>query len=269
MKENKMEYNDVYKKLKEKQQIAFIPFTMLGFPDYDTSLEVIKTIIDNGADILELGLPFSDPVADGPIIQEANNIALENGINTEKCFELIADIREYSEIPIGLLVYGNLVYSYGTEQFYQKLGELKINSILIPDVPFEEMDEFLEIGNQYGVQSVFIITPITPENRMNDIIVKTNGFIYMMSRLGVTGTHKSASTDLSSIIQQVKSKTSVSINVGFGISQPEHVTNLKKIGADGAIIGSAIIKLIKNNIDDKDSLIYKLTDYLKSIVNCK
>lgn len=260
-----MEYREVYTKLKEQNKIAFIPFTMLGFPDYDTSLEIIKTIIDNGADILELGFPFSDPVADGPTIQEANNISLGNGINTEKCFQLLSDIRKYSDIPIGLLVYANLIYSYGIENFYKKLGELKINSILIPDTAIEESEEFLQAGKKYGIQSVFIVTPITPLDRIEKIIEKTTGFIYMMSRLGVTGTHKSANANLTDMIKKVKDKTDTPINVGFGISQPEHIEKLKAQKADGAIVGSAIIQLIINNISDKNILKDELINYLKSI----
>jgi tryptophan synthase alpha chain len=207
-----MKYSEVYQKLKQNQKIAFIPFTMLGFPDFDRSLSIIKSIIDNGADILELGLPFSDPVADGPIIQEANTVALNHGINTESCLKLLKKIREYSDIPLGLLVYGNLIYSYGIEKFYKTLGEMNINSVLIPDVPVEEIDEFLEEGKKNHVESVFIITPITPQDRMKKIITKTSGFIYLMSRLGVTGTHQQARRDLATVIAKIKSMTSLPVN---------------------------------------------------------
>ena len=262
-----MKYSDVYNRLKSDGKIAFVPFTMLGFPNYDMSLEIIKTIIDNGADILELGFPFSDPVADGPIIQEANTITLQNGFNTEKCFQLLSDIRKYSNIPIGLLVYGNLIYSYGIEKFYKRLHDLEINSILIPDIPPEECDDYLAAGNRNRVESVFIITPITPDNRLDMILERTSGFIYLISRLGVTGTHKSADQDLKAIVNKIKARTSLPINVGFGISKPDHITTLKELQADGAIIGSAIIKLIKRNINDSIKLKTDLIDYITTI--CK
>ncbi|MFP4546849.1 MAG: tryptophan synthase subunit alpha [Fidelibacterota bacterium] len=264
-----MNYNEVYDRLKTQGKIAFVPFTMLGFPNYAVSLEIIKTIIDNGADILELGLPFSDPVADGPVIQEANTITLANGFNTEKCFQLLADIRQYSKIPIGLLVYGNLIYHYGIEKFYKRLGDLKINSVLIPDIPPEECDDYLAAGRRNNVESVFIITPITPEKRLNLILEKTTGFIYLISRLGVTGTHKSADNHLKSIITKIQDKTNLPINVGFGISTPEHLKNLKKLSVDGGIIGSAIIKIINKNMSHPQKLSRDLTHYLKTITAAK
>jgi len=264
-----MNYKEVYAKLKKEGKIAFIPFTILGFPNYDTSLEIVNTMIDNGADVLELGFPFSDPVADGPIIQEANNITLEQGINTESCFQLLAEIRKISDIPIGLLIYANLIYAYGVEEFYAKLGELKINSVLIPDIPPEESDEYNQIAAKYGVQTVFIVTPITPEERIEKICKITTGFIYLISRLGVTGTHKSAKVDLKSTIQQIKKISDIPVNVGFGISKPEHLTNLKATGADGGIIGSAIIKLIQKYQDDLHEMKEELSAYLLSIAPVK
>jgi len=264
-----MNYNEVYANLKKEGKIAFVPFTILGFPNYDTSLEIIKTMIENGADILELGLPFSDPVADGPIIQKANNITLNNGINTESCFQLLEDIRKVSNIPIGLLIYANLIYSYGVEKFYAKLSELKINSVLIPDIPPEESEEYNQVAAKYGVKTVFIITPITPKDRMKKICDMTTGFIYLISRMGITGTHQSASTDLKSTIQQIKEFSNIPINVGFGISQPEHFINLKSVGADGGIIGSAIIKLIQKYQGNLKELKLRLSEYLLSICEVK
>ncbi len=264
-----MNYNEVYDRLKAEEKIAFVPFTILGFPNYEMSLKIIKTIIDNGADILELGFPFSDPVADGPIIQEANTITLANEFNTEKCFQLLAEIRQYSKIPIGLLVYGNLIYSYGIERFYKRLKDLEINSILIPDIPPEEADKYLMAGEKYAIKSVFIVTSITPDDRLKVILKKTTGFIYLISRLGVTGTHKSSSTDLEMVIHKIKDKTGLPVNVGFGISKPEHLQNLKKNGAEGAIIGSAIIKIINANINDLPRITHDLTCYLKAITAAK
>ncbi len=264
-----MNYDEVYDRLKTQGKIAFVPFTMLGFPNYEMSLEIIKTIIDNGADILELGFPFSDPVADGPVIQEANTITLANGFNTEKCFRLLADIRQYSKIPIGLLVYGNLIYHYGIEKFYNRLQELKINSVLIPDIPPEECDDYLAAGQRNNVKSVFIITPITPQKRLDLILEKTTGFIYLISRLGVTGTHKSADNDLKSIITQIQDKTNLPVNVGFGISTPGHLQQLKKLGVNGGIIGSAIIKIINKNKEHSKNLVRDLSHYLKTITAAK
>ncbi len=264
-----MNYKKVYENLKNDGKIAFVPFTMLGFPTYEMSLEIIKTIIDNGADILELGFPFSDPVADGPIIQEANTITLERGFNTEKCFQLLSDIRKYSNIPIGLLVYGNLIYSYGIEKFYKRLHDLEINSVLLPDIPPEECDDYLAAGNRNRVESVFIITPITPENRLNLILKRTSGFIYLISRLGVTGTHKSADQHLKAIVNKIKARSSLPINVGFGISQPAHVKKLKKIQSDGFIIGSAIIKIIINEINNMNKIKDNITNYFAEICRSK
>ncbi|MBN2280856.1 MAG: tryptophan synthase subunit alpha [Candidatus Marinimicrobia bacterium] len=260
-----MNYHNVYINLKKEGKIAFLPFTILGFPNFETSLSVIQTLIENGADILELGFPFSDPVADGPIIQEANNIALHNNINTEKCLTILEKIRKFSPIPIGLLVYANLVFTYGTENFYKRLQELKINSVLIPDIPPEESEEYRVIAQKYGIQTVFIITPVTPKERIDKICQMTTGFIYLVSRLGVTGTHEKARIDLAETIKTIRQVSNLPINVGFGISDPSHFKNLKQVHADGGIIGSAIIKQIQNSLSDIPKMQKELKNYLQQI----
>lgn len=260
-------YKQTFKKLKNNKEGALIPFTVVGDPDYDTSLKIVKTLIDSGADILELGIPFSDPIADGPTVQAADIRALKNGMNTDKVFDLIKQVRKYSDIPIGLLVYANLIFQRGINKFYHDASKAGVNSVLIADIPIEEADEYVKAARKHKVDTVFIISPLTSNERLKKINKKTKGFIYVVSRLGVTGARSSLESSTLSLIKRIRPFTKQPLCVGFGISKPEHVKSVIKAGADGAIVGSAIINLIAKNTKNKVKMLNQIGTYVRSMKN--
>lgn len=222
---------------------AFIPFITCGDPDLNTTKEVIKEMVANGADMIELGIPFSDPTAEGPVIQEANIRALSGGITTDTIFDFVADLRKEITIPLVFMTYANVVFSYDAEKFMSRCKEVGIDGIILPDLPFEEKEEFQDVCTKYDVSLISLIAP-TSENRIAMISREAEGFIYLVSSLGVTGTRSEIKTDLSSIVKVIRENTSVPCAIGFGISTPEQASKMADI-ADGAIIGSAIIKLLE------------------------
>jgi tryptophan synthase alpha chain len=232
-------------KLMFKKNI-FMPFVVLGDPTYNKSIKIIKNLINNGAGALELGFAFSDPIADGPVIQKANNRALENGITTSKSFEILKEIRNYSNIPISLMLSYNLVFKYGTEKFYKKCYELKIDAVLCPDVPIEESNNLMIYSKKFNISQIFLVSPTTTINRLKKIKKLCKGYVYLVSLLGTTGEKNTVNQKLPKLIKMVKKEVNLPIYVGFGISKPEHVKEVLNMGADGAICGSAICKLIEN-----------------------
>ncbi len=255
-----------YKELfSELNTAALIPFFVIGDPDFDTSLEIIKTAIDAGADILELGIAFSDPIADGPTIQKADIRAMDNGITVTKALELIKQIKQYKDIPIGLLMYYNLIYQYGTEKFFTDFHKAGVNSVLVADLSIVDSDEIIPAAQAAGMDTVFMVTPNTAEDRIKLIASKTTGFIYTVSLLGVTGSRDQLSDAVETMVAQLKSLTDVPICVGFGVSKPEHAATIASAGADGVIIGSRVIKIIEQNLDDKQNMLKELSDFLTSV----
>lgn len=239
---------------------AFIPFITCGDPDLETTKKIVKAAADNGADLIELGIPFSDPTAEGPVIQEANLRALSNGITTDDVFELVRDIRKEVFIPLVFMTYANVVYSYGTEKFLKTCSEIGIDGIILPDVPFEEKEEFAPVCEKYGVDFISMIAP-TSENRIAMIAKEAKGFLYTVSSLGVTGTRSSITTDLASIIDVVRKNSDIPAAIGFGISTPEQAAKMAAV-SDGAIVGSAIIKILAQY--GKDAPKY-VGEYVKSM----
>ena len=227
----------------------FMPFVVLGDPGYNESIAIIKTLIDNEAGALELGFAFSDPIADGPVIQKSNNIALSNGITTDKSFEILKEIRDYSNIPISLMLSYNLVFKYGIEKFYSNCEKLKINAVLCPDVPIEESSDLITNSKRFNINQIFLVSPNTTIKRMKKINTICSGYVYLVSLLGTTGEREQINQKLPELIKTVKQEIDLPVYVGFGISKPEHVKNVLEIGADGAICGSAICKLIQNSSD--------------------
>lgn len=226
-----------------KNGTAFIPFITCGDPDLLTTKETILEMVKNGADIIELGIPFSDPTAEGPTIQGANIRALENGITTDDIFEFVKDLRKEVSIPLLFMTYANVVFSYGATEFISKCQEVEINGIILPDLPFEEKDEFEPICKEYNVDLISLIAP-TSSNRISMIAKEATGFIYLVSSLGVTGARGNINTDLETIVQTIKAITDVPCAIGFGISTPEQAQKMGKI-ADGVIVGSAIITYLE------------------------
>ena len=225
---------------------AFIPFITCGDPDLDTTKEIVRSMAANGADLIELGIPFSDPTAEGPVIQEANLRALSGGVTTDKIFDMVRELRRDPVHPLTLpmvfMTYANVVFSYGADQFIKTCSEIGIDGLILPDLPFEEKEEFEEICQKYCVDLVSLIAP-TSENRIAMIASKAQGFIYIVSSLGVTGVRSEIKTDIASLVKLVRENSSVPCAVGFGISTPKQAAKMAGI-SDGAIVGSAIIKLV-------------------------
>ena len=258
-------YKQVFSELKEQNRTALIPFFVVGDPDFDTSLAVIKASIDAGADILELGIPFSDPIADGPTIQKADIRALRAGMNVAKALELIRQVKQHKDIPIGLLMYYNLVYQYGTEQFFNDFHEAGVNSVLIADLSIDDADEITGPAASVGLDTVFMVTPVTAPERMELVVSKTTGFIYTVSVLGVTGSREKLSDTVEGLVGKIKDLTGVPVCVGFGISTPEHAVAVAKAGADGVIIGSKIVGLIENNLGDTGKIVAEVSTFLAEV----
>ena len=221
---------------------AFIPFITCGDPDLATTAAVVRAAAENGADLIELGIPFSDPTAEGPVIQGANLRALSGGVTTDKIFDLVRDLWRDVTVPMVFMTYANVVFSYGAERFLSTCAEIGMDGLILPDLPYEEKEEFLPLCHTYGVALISLIAP-TSAGRIARIAREAEGFIYLVSSLGVTGTRSEITTDLSSIVQVIRENTSVPCAIGFGISTPEQAKTMAGL-SDGAIVGSAIIKLL-------------------------
>ena len=222
---------------------AFIPFITCGDPNLDTTKKIVRSMVESGADLIELGIPFSDPTAEGPVIQGANLRALSGGVTTDKIFDMVKELRQDLTVPMVFMTYANVVFSYDAEKFIRTCSEIGIDGLILPDLPFEEKGEFDDTCKKYGVDQISLIAP-TSENRVAMIAREAEGFIYIVSSLGVTGVRSEINTDIASLVKLVRENTSVPCAVGFGISTPEQAARMAGI-SDGAIVGSAIIKLIE------------------------
>ena len=239
---------------------AFIAFITCGDPDAETTVAAVHAAVENGADLIELGIPFSDPTAEGPVIQGANVRALSGGVTTDKVFDMVLNIRKNSSIPMVFMTYANVVFSYGTERFIKKAAEIGMDGLILPDVPFEEKEEFDTVCKKYGLDLISLIAP-TSHERIAQIAKEAEGFVYCVSSLGVTGTRTNITTDIGAMVKLVKAAKDIPCAVGFGISTPEQA---KKMAAqsDGAIVGSAIVKLCAQY--GKDCVLY-VKEYVKSM----
>ncbi|MBQ4490638.1 MAG: tryptophan synthase subunit alpha [Pyramidobacter sp.] len=220
---------------------AFIPFMTCGDPDLETTAKAVRAAAAAGADLIELGIPFSDPTAEGPVIQEANLRALTGGVTTDKIFDLVRGLRTDVTVPMVFMTYANVIFSYGAERFIKTCAEIGIDGLILPDLPYEEKEEFLPQCRQYGVDLISFVAP-TSDDRIEMIAREAEGFLYIVSSLGVTGTRSEITTDLASIVKTVRRSTDIPCAIGFGISTPEQARKMAAI-ADGAIVGSAIVKL--------------------------
>lgn len=222
---------------------AFIPFITCGDPDMETTAAVVRAAVENGADLIELGIPFSDPTAEGPVIQGANLRALQGGTTTDRVFALVRELRRDVEVPMVFMTYANVVFSYDAEKFISTCAATGIDGLILPDLPYEEKEEFLPLCRQYGVDLISLIAP-TSENRIAMIAREAEGFLYVVSSLGVTGVRSEIKTDLSAIVEVIRENTDIPCAIGFGISTPEQARKMAAI-SDGAIVGSAIIRLLE------------------------
>ncbi len=239
---------------------AFIAFLTAGDPDYETSLANFRAVIEAGADLIEIGIPFSDPIAEGPVIQEADIRALSSGMTTDRVFELAAELRRDYDIPMVFMTYANPVYHYGAETFFEKAAAAGVDGIIIPDCPFEERGEFSETAERHGIDLISMIAP-TSEDRIKTIASDAKGFIYVVSSLGVTGVRNEITTDLSSILALIKAATDTPAAIGFGISKPEQAERMSKL-ADGVIVGSAMVRIVAEHGKDAPK---HLAEYVKSM----
>ncbi|MBU6455150.1 MAG: tryptophan synthase subunit alpha [Cyanobacteria bacterium REEB67] len=240
-------YEKRFADIKAKMGKTFMPFTVLGWPDRGASLALIKQMIDGGASALELGFAFSDPVADGPLIQKADFDTLASGFTVDMALALIAEVRAYdAEIPIGVLIYYNLILAHGPEKFFQDARAAGIDGVLVADLPVDSASEIAPFAQANDIAQIFLVSPVTADQRLDLITSKASGFIYLLSRLGVTGTAaRSASSDqtLAALVKRIKSRTTVPVIAGFGVSSPSDAAVMFAAGCDGVISGSKIIEL--------------------------
>lgn len=224
---------------------AFIPFITCGDPDLETTKKIVREMVANGANLIELGIPFSDPTAEGPVIQAANLRALTAGTTTDKVFDMVRDLRKDVTVPMVFMTYANVVFSYDAEKFISTCEKIGIDGLILPDLPYEEKGEFADICKAHNVDLISLIAP-TSANRVAMIAKEAEGFVYIVSSLGVTGVRNEIQTDIGVLVELVRANTDVPCAVGFGISKPEQAAKMAGI-SDGAIVGSAIMKIIEAN----------------------
>ena len=252
-----------FRELKAKKQKALIIYLTCGYPDLKTTEKLVLELESRGADIIELGVPFSDPLADGPVIQESSAYALKKGINPKRIFSLVRSLRKNTQIPICLMGYYNPVLSFGPVKFVQEALKSGVDGIIIPDLPPEEDRELVSLSKERGLKTIFFLSPTSSKERMRYIAQVSSGFIYYVSLTGVTGARQNLPSDLKENIRIIKSYTKKPVCVGFGISRPEHIAGVFRI-TDGAIVGSALIKLIHDNLGQPD-LIKKAGRFIQGL----
>lgn len=256
-------YGKMFAALNENNQGAFVPFVTIGDPDKSTSVEIISALVQGGADALELGIPFSDPIADGPTIQKASIRALDKHIAPDDCFDVIKAVRErHPDTPIGLLLYSNLVLAQGIDTFYQKAADAGVDSILIADVPVRESAPFINIAKAAGIQQILIAPPNASEATLKIIADNSEGYTYLLGRSGVTGAETAAEMPASELVGRLTELKVAPPLLGFGISKPEQVKDAIDAGAAGAISGSATVKIIEDNLDDTDKMLSALKGFV-------
>ncbi|MCZ4293600.1 tryptophan synthase subunit alpha [Vibrio sinaloensis] len=259
-------YEKLFTRLNDANQGAFVPFVTVCDPNPEQSLKIMETLVESGADALELGIPFSDPLADGPTIQGANIRALEAGATPDICFDLIAKIRsKYPDLPIGLLMYANLVYSRGIENFYQRCANAGIDSVLIADVPTNESSEFVAAAEKFGIHPIFIAPPTASDETLKQVSQLGGGYTYLLSRAGVTGAETKANMPVGDMLEKLNRFDAPPALLGFGISEPAQVKQAIESGAAGAISGSAVVKIIENNLDDPQQMLNQLANFVSSM----
>lgn len=253
-------YKNLFTRLYGQKEIALIPFFCLGNPAPEVTKNLIYAAVESGADALELGFPFSDPVADGPLLQKANMVALKAGMNTQKCFTMLAEIRgKFPHIPIGLLLYANIVHAMGVETFYERCTSAGVDSVLLADVPMQESEYYRNIAMKNHIAPIFIVPPNSDEEALQDVVALTKGYTYVVARSGVTGVNKKAGSALQSIVRALVKLKAPPPCVGFGVSVPRDVENIVRIGAQGVIFGSAIAKIIDSYAVKEKQVLEKQT----------
>ena len=239
---------------------AFIGFVTAGDPDLDASLEIMTAMAKGGCDLIEIGIPFSDPIAEGPVIQEADLRALASGTTTDKVFDLTKKLSERVDIPLVYMTYLNVLFKYGYDKFFQNSKDAGVSGVIVPDLPYEEKDEVQSVADQYDIDVISLVAP-TSEDRIKMIAGDAKGFIYTVSSMGVTGMRNKITTDLSAIVSHIKSVTNIPVAIGFGINPPEQAKKYSGI-ADGVIVGSAIVNIVSEHGKAAPKYVF---DYVKSM----
>jgi len=257
-------YANSFQQLKESGRHALIPFTLLGWPDPETCLHSVDAFVAGGATALELGIAFSDPMADGPTIQHAAKAVLDANFTVDQALQLLKQIRErYPEIPIGLLVYYNLVLARGIDRFFVDVAQAGADGVLIADLPVELAKEVHPAAERNHIHLIGMVSPLTDEKRLEQIVATSGGFLYVVSRLGITGTEARHDQSLNQLFERLKAHTHLPACVGFGISKPEHVSKMLNLGAQGVIVGSALIERIQQI--GPNSNLKEISAYLTSL----
>ncbi|MFH1564463.1 MAG: tryptophan synthase subunit alpha [bacterium] len=253
------------KKFKPNQGTLAIG-TVPGYPDMETSFEIVKAIVSGGADILEMSSSFSDPIADGPTLQQAHAQILKHGVTKAQVFNFYKKIKKnYPEIPIFVIEYSNIVYTNGIDNYYKKLKEGGVDLLLIPDVPLEELKPYSAAAKTYGIGQSYIAAPTTDNERLKKIIPNVNGFIYVATVTGITGARKNVEDETKKLLRRIKTQTKIPLVAGFGISKPEHVKTALKSGADGVVICSQIINIINKNLKNKKKMLSEVEGFVKEM----
>lgn len=261
--EERIYMSNIYKAFENGK--AFIPFITCGDPTLETTKQAVIEMEKAGADLIELGIPFSDPTAEGPVIQDANIRALKNKVTTDDVFDMVKELRKTVKIPMVFMTYANVIFSYGVEKFMKNCKEIGMNGVILPDIPFEEKEEFDQICKEYGIDLISMIAP-TSEERIGTIAKEANGFVYCVSSLGVTGVRTNITTDIGAMVKKVKEQKDIPCAVGFGISTPEQAKKMAQY-ADGVIVGSAIVKLCAAHGENAPSEIGKYVKEMKDAVS--
>jgi tryptophan synthase alpha chain len=252
----------VFSRLKKP---ALIGFMVAGDPSRETCIRAATAIIEGGVDIFELGIPFSDPVADGPTIQKADERAIAAGTKVDTVFEIVRELRKKTDIPIVFLAYYNMVYHRGVDRFYKEAHEAGVDGILIADMPVEESDDVYETALHYGIDPIFLITQTTSDERIKKIAARAHGYLYLVAVLGVTGVRDTVSSGALELLQRVRNHTTLPLALGFGIATPDHAKTCAEAGADGVIVGSAIVEIIGKNLGNPDKMDRDLKTYVKQM----
>lgn len=263
-----LRYNRLVRKFQDlsiRNERALICYVVAGYPDINTTERIVSTLVSAGADIIEIGIPFSDPIADGPIIQEASYDALVRGITPEKCLNLAHRIRKtFPDLPILVMTYSNILLRNGFKKFMIRSKRLGIDGFILPDMTVEESDCYIKHASRLGLVTIFLVSPNTSAQRMNNIINRSSGFVYVVSVYGITGTRTSFEGYTLSAVKQTKRivESRLPVVVGFGITKPSHVRSMIKAGADAVIIGSAIVKKVKSNRSNHEKMLERLHSYV-------
>lgn len=244
-----------------RKKPVFIGFTVAGDPDKETSIRAAMALVDGGTDILELGVPFSDPVADGPTIQKADERALAAGTTGHTVFAIVRELRKKTDVPIVFLAYYNMIYHRGVDRFYREAHEAGVDGVLIADMPIEESDDVYETALRYGIDPIFLVTQTTSDERIKKIAARARGYLYLVAVLGVTGVRETVSSGAIDLLHRVRNHTKIPLALGFGISTPDHAKVCSAAGADGVIVGSAIVDIVGRNSGNPDKMVQDLKAY--------